>query len=103
MKGVFLARTRSTKNNQTKTKALAISAGHSSRRALQTSDDSEDDELELDINEQAAKDTTAHDKEGTVVYGDETGCGPSEPTEYSLMSRHSRKLAIGRKMLPMWD
>lgn len=34
MKGVFLARTRSTKNNRTKAKALAISAGHSSRMAL---------------------------------------------------------------------
>ena len=34
MKGVFLARTRSTKNNRTKTKALVISAGHSSRMAL---------------------------------------------------------------------
>ena len=85
MKGVFLAPTRSTKGKRSKAKALAISAGHSSRMALRydsfsfiliyflqqalrrTSEDSEDeDEIDgqgdEDVNRQDDEDVNTQDE-----------------------------------------
>lgn len=101
MKGVFLARNRSSKNNlnkRTNLKALAISTGHSSRLALQCdfisftlstlilpalprpSEDSEDDE---NLGVKAAEDMSAHDEEDVDYAHDEvnTSNGPSEDSE----------------------
>ena len=98
MKGVFLAPTRSTKSKRSKAKALAISAGHSSRMALRydsfsfiliyflqqalhrTSEDSEDED---EIDSQGDEDVNRQDDEDINTQDEEVIAGPSELMEDS--------------------